>query len=268
MLQDPLFNEFVFDVIVHSTAKERTKLSNKEKRNLRSATTTKHFVNKTTIDEKLILLQKLGVSYAVVIQRVKTLMPHQLKKMYKDHKSELTEETISDLLQTKLFVMTDKRVSYFLNLMDAACHSETYMLNRDFYLIGNEMNYKDSPYPSNIEINEGLQHQRVINKFLLSGFNALRDVQGNTKIGDLDLKILMYLFLKKDRYMYRTDLNKYFRYQYKMTILAAALKRLQIAAHIDASPHFDKVPSYMITSTGIDVVLSFIRKVMTDTLEY
>lgn len=266
LINDFLLNEFVFDVISNSDTKDKARLSERQIRAIKTAKTTKHFVSKSTIDEKLILLSKLGCSYALMVNRVKHLYPAQMKKLYKKHKGELTEETITDILSSGLFIVTDRQVSMFFNLMGNGCHSDNYMLNRDFYRIGKNISkFRDAPNPTSENLREGLEHADLIVKMLLNSAMSSKEMKGLTEIGDLDFNILLYLFRNKKEYVSRESINQYFRVHYKATIIGAAVKRLALSAHIENAPIGY---AYMITSLGINTVFSYMRKVMTDTLEY
>lgn len=267
LIHDFQLNEFLYDVIYHSTDKEKAKLTQRQLRAIETEKRAKNFITRATLDEKLIMLEKMGVQYSVWIHKVKTLYPAQVKKLYKKHKAELSEETISDLLESGLYIVTDRQVASFANLLGNGCHSENYLLNRDFYKIGDHIDeWEDTPHPTNENVREGMQHLKRINKLMLYTSMAIKNAKGFTQIGDLDFHILMYLFNKVDMYVPRETLNQYFRANYRMTVISAALKRMVLSAHVEKNPKNNS--SYMISSLGINTVLGLMTKIVNDTLNY
>lgn len=268
LISDFNFNEFCYDIIFHSSAKDRAKLSEKELREISTDKRAKKYTTKSTFDEKLIMLAKLGCSYSFIVSRTKNLSLAKLKELYKEHLLELSEGTITDTLKSNLFVVGDKNVIYFLNLMGDICHSDTYMLNRDFHRVGHHvLDWGNPESMTHEDVKEVSDCVSIINKLALNTSMLLQQVKGLTKLSDLDLNILMLLFNKRIGNLSRSSVDRYFNPTYKKTLISAALKRLVMGAYIDKGL-YSEIPTYSITSLGIDTVMEFHRKNLKDTLSY
>lgn len=269
LINDPLISEFLFDVIWAATQKDKAKLSERQLRNITTVKRAKRYSSYTTLDEKLIMLSKLGVSFALTVFRTKTHSPKQLKELFEKYKANLDEDAVTDVLKSGLALTTDREIQCFSNLLGALCHSDTYMLNRDFYKAGlHAQRWKDTPHPTTENVREAMADFEVVNKMFLKFSLFLKHIKGVTNIGDVDFNILMFLFTKRNTYAHRKEIDIYFKPNYKPALIAAALKRLLENVLIEKSPMTLLRDSYMITGTGIEEIMTAHKRTLNETFNF
>jgi len=179
---------------------------------------------------------------------VRTQMEQLAKKDRKAFINMTQQERLAEASKIKLAVVSDSTIVNFLSVMATLTHSDSYLLNMDFHRVGYFVNTWKEAVPDANNIKEALEYAKMINKLALVQSMAMKSIRGVTEIGDLDLKILMYLY-EAGQYVSRETMDNYFKMVYKKTIITAAVKRLFEKFLIERNPTV-RLPEYQITSFG------------------
>lgn len=261
LIHDPIINELAFDALFHlSQPDKKDRLNAKELRATRTANKAKHYAGQMTVDEKMVLLANLGISYSFVIHNT----DWKLKKFFEKYKDLTKGQQLDDASKTKLVICNDRIVVNFLNVMANITHSDGYLLNMDFHRVGNFLNTWKDAVPNADNIAEALDYAKIINKFALVQNMAMKSIRGVTDIGDLDFNILCFLYDVGARYSTRTAIDNYFGGVYKKTLITAAVKRLAEKNLIERNPTV-RVAEYQITGQGTTAVMDFHSKNLRET---
>lgn len=255
LINDPIVNELAFDTLFHlSQPEHRGKLTAGELRASKTAKTARRFSEKSTLDEKMMLFAKIGVSGTYFLHPVKWKYKKEIEKF-----RELTKgQQLDYASKLKLVVVTDRDIANTLSLMSKITHSDGYLLNMDFHRVGNFINnWKDSK-PNTANTQNAIDGADIINNFSLALAMSIKTLKAKTQIGDLDIILLMFLYRNKD-YVSRITIEDNFGGQFKKTIITASIKRLWNTLMIERSPLTNE-PAYQITSLGITTIMDFHAK--------
>lgn len=256
VITDNIVNELAFDTLFHlSQPDKKDRLTAKEARATKTAKTARTFADGMSMDEKMILFAKIGISYSLVIHNTNW----KLKKFFEKYKELTKGAQLAEASKTKLIICNDREIVNFLNMMATLTHSDGYLLNMDFHRVGHFVNTWKDAIPDADNIAEALDYAKMINKLALVQNMAMKSIRGVTDIGDLDLNVLMYLYDAGARYVSRTTLDNYFGGVYKKTIITAAVKRLVEKSLVERNPTV-RLPEYQITSFGSTAVTEFHTK--------
>jgi len=256
LINDNAVNELAFDALFHlSQPDKRDKLTAQELRATKTANTARHYASQMTLDEKLILLAKIGISFSFVLHKT----DWTLKEWYDKYKDMTKGKQLAEASKERLVVVSNRTVVNVLNVMSTLTHSDGYILNMDFHRVGNFINTWKDVVPDGDNLAEAIDHAKMINKLILVQTMAMKGIREKTDIGDLDLTILMYLYDAGARYVTRVEMDRYFGGFYKQTLITTALKRLQVKSLIERNPTV-RLPEYQITSFGTTAVMSFHTK--------
>ena len=201
LVNSPIINELTFDYLFTMTADQRKLFTPKELRFIRTAKRARQFVSSATIDEKLLLLAKLGVQFSFIIHREKFPLPH-IKEWYEKYKEMAADDFLKEMTDQKFVVLNDRVLVNFLNVMATFSHSDSYLLNLDFHKVGFFINnWKKFEKPNEQNIQEFLEYAKVINRLSLNIATELKTIKGVTEIWELDITLLMYLYDNRTRYV-------------------------------------------------------------------
>jgi len=255
LISDAIVNELAFDTLFQLSQPDKSHLlSPPELRSAKTAKSARHYVGQMSLDEKMMLFAKIGISYSLVIHNT----DWKLKKFFEKYKELTKGQQLSEASKTKLIICNDRTVTDFLNMMATLTHSDGYLLNMDFHRVGHFVNTWKEAVPDADNIKEALEYAKIINKLALVQNMAMKSIRGVTDIGDLDLNVLMHLY-DAGKYVTRGVLDNYFGGVYKKTIITAAVKRLVEKSLIERNPTV-RLPEYQITSFGTTAVMGFHTK--------
>ncbi len=256
LVNDIVINELAFDALFHLAQPEhRDKLTAVELRAATSAKTARFWSENTTLDEKLMLFAKIGISGTFFLHPIKWKYKKEIEKF-----REMTKgEQLDMMAKTKLVAVSDKQIANTLSVMSKISHSDTYILNMDFHRVGNFVTkWKDQR--ANVEkLTAAFDGASEINRLSFSLIMALKTIKGKTRFFDLDIILLMFFYENKDGYVSRTTIEDGFGGVFKKTLITAAIKRLTVTTMIERSPLTNE-PEYQITALGITTVMDFHAK--------
>lgn len=260
LVNSPIINELTFDYLFTMTPEQRKLFSPKELRFIRTAKRARQFVNSSSMDEKLLLLAKLGVQFSFIIHREKFPATH-IKEWYEKYKEMAAVDFVKEMSDQNLVVLNDRVLVSFLNLMATFSHSDSYLLNLDFHKVGYFINnWKKFEKPNVQSIQESLEYAQVINRFALNITTELKTIKGVTEVRELDITLLMYLYENRNKYVLRETIMNNFCGLYRKTVIGSAIKRLLEKLLIDRNPMYHNRHEYQITALGNTAVMDFHRK--------
>lgn len=265
LINTPILNEFVFDLVFNASETDKQSFTLRQRRQTATPKKTKAFATNSTIDQKLMLLSKLGVGYNIVFGKPKDISRRAIKELYKKMEGKSSDVITENLLSEGICVINDRTVTLFMNMLGNMCDTETYMINRDFHKVAYHVrDWKDFDHPTNEDLTETKESVYVISKMILNFAMMKKEFSGVGQLGEIDLCILNFLFSKRNACVKKTVIIDYFLGVYKKTIVNASLSRLFRSSKIDRSP--TDPDDYSITSLGIESIMRVLKKITRDTV--
>jgi hypothetical protein len=266
IIHDPVLSEIAFDYLYTMSVGQRQKLNAKELRGVKSAKKARAFIEKTTLDEKLFLLAKLGCGFSIIFHNGNPLSTKEVKSMYEKYKDMARGDIVKDMAEKKIAVTSDRVLINFLNILADLSHSDTYLLNLDFHKVGHFLNnWKPENRPDIDATQQSLDYAKSINKFALNVSLELKTIKGVFELADLDFNILMMLYDKRTKYVSRDAIDEFFGGLYKKILITAAIKRLSEKVLIERNP-VARSNEYQITAMGNTAVMDFHKKNLANTV--
>ncbi len=260
LINDPIVNEMAFDYMFTVSKGDRQKLNGKELRAIRTARRARQFIESSTLDEKYLMLAKLGAGFTLFIHNGSPMAEREIKQLNEKYKGMSKTEMVEDMAANKIVVLSDRTAINFLNILSDLTHSETYLLNLDFHKVGKAINNWKNIYRPEIEsTQETLDYARIINRFSFNVSLAIKAIKGVFQTADIDINILMYFYDLRTQYITRETVDRIFSGLYKKTLISAAMKRLIEKTLIDRNPTKYKL-EYQITALGNTAVMDFHKK--------
>jgi len=261
LTNSPIINELVFDYLYNLMPEQRSKFSPKELRAIKSAKKAREFVEKSTIDEKLLILAKLGVGFSFILHDSNKLTSREIKERYNRYKDMSRDKLVQELSEERFVVLTDRVLVNYLNVMGNLTHSDVYLLNLDFHKVGQSINkWKPEAAPSVPRISESLEYATIINRLSLNVAMELKVIKGVSELADIDVLLLMFFYDNQKKYVSRGVIEHHFGGIYKKMVIASAIKRLSEKLNIERNPVYSTVQEYQITSLGISAIMDFHKR--------
>ena len=259
VILDPFVSEYVYSCIVNSTIEQRKMLNGKFLYATRTSKKAKTFSVKSTDEEKRILLAKLGVQFAWVFYIEKDKLDELLGTTGKVTNSQIAKIMIDQ----KVMVVSNRQVMSLLGLMSSNCHSETWMMNRDYLTMGYLAKQwrKQYEHPTNKEIKDGLVESREIAKLMVNTIMASKSTEGMFGVTETEMSVLLYMMSRQKEFVPEHEMKVYFRGLYREFRINVALKQLVLAQYISKNLTDPKVSEYNITGWGVDVAMKFQKRV-------
>lgn len=257
---DPLLNQFVFDCLFMADKEHRAHLKGYELTAMKTATKAKNFAAKTTLDQKIALLSRLGIPffYGFGIQDSAIL-----QKMFKGYEETGLMDTVKQTLKHKVFIVTSRETATFLGLMANAVHSDAYVMNRHYLRLGEHVRKlkQDDQHPSDAAIDECLAASRDLARIGIQ-YILLSKYVDEFNINEVSLMVLMHLFSKKSFDVPEADLHNLLCPMYVKAKVTNAIKGLVSEKMAERSYREKKTNRVTITAYGIEVMSRIQKKVM------
>lgn len=269
VLNDPFFNEFVYHCIVSSPAEFRNKLPTNYLKHTTSKERIKRFSDKASLEQKIEMLSRLGVGFASFFSIPEHLSSEELREAYKNYKESNNYDSVNDMIKKRQFVFCSRDVMAILGIMGQNCHSNTYMINREYSTIATEIkNFAEVKKVKDREIvKQVMEDNKMIIKLMMFNLQNQSFVDSMTGYKAIDLMILMFLFLRMDgTTTIFTPLKKiqtHFKNEFSAMAVSNALRGLYKSLHVERFPaRYD----YAITGLGIQVLFSYITRIVNNAL--
>lgn len=260
IILDPFVSEFVYYCIMNSTVEQRKQLNGKFLYATRTSKKAKTFSVKSTDEEKRILLSKLGIEFAWVFNIDK----QKLDTLFETSGKKTLLELNKMMIEQRVMVVTDKQVMTFLGVMASNCHSESWLINREYMSFGYRVKEwrKEYEHPTNREIKESLMSMRDMAKVMLNTILAAKSIEDQFGVSETAMTVLLYLVSRQKEFVTEFEMKTYLRGLYREFRINVALKSLMLSRHIEKNVGATR-PEYRITSIGINVAMNFQKKAIT-----
>ncbi len=260
VILNPFVAEYVYAAIVNSTIEQRKQLNGKFLYATRTAKKAKAFSVNSTDEEKAILLSKLGIDFAWCFN----LNKEKLDEMVKASGGQTLSQITKSMVDQKVMVVTSKQQMQFLGLMASNCHSESWLLNRDYLLFGYQAKQwrKVTDPPLNREMKESLVEVRQIAQLMLNTIMASKTIEGMFGINEPAMAVLLYFLSRQKEFVTEHEMKMYFRSLYRDFRIVVSLKMLITGKLIEKRMDVPK-PEYRITGIGVSTAMNFQKKVFT-----
>lgn len=258
VIVDPFVSEFIYDTIINATLDQRRFLNGKYQKVGRSKRKARAFSVTSTLEEKALMLAKLGVSFAWVFNMDKA----KFKEISAEIKGMSNLQITDMMLREKMFVITDKQFLFFAGLMASNSHSETWMLNRDFLTASYRLNEWKQQY-GNATLGaskDSTPASRDMAKVMLNTIIFSQYALGAFDVNDAEMAVLLYFLSKEKEFIGFDELKLSFNSVYKNFKLVKALKTLLNAKYIEQGQG-EWAKQYRMTGWGVDIALRFEKKV-------
>lgn len=272
-INDPHFNEFVYHCIVSSGSDARNKLPVKYLKYLHSRKSIKSFCVTALFEEKIEVLSWLGIEFAMFFARPEQLDETYLKEAYEflDNENKGVDSDVSQkLIKNKQFVITNRTLMMGLAILGQHTHHNTFMINREYALIADEIrNFgsADKAKGKNDEMMDALIDNKLLAKFVLDvhASKGMKDILRD--YNEADLCALIYLYLRSSGtttlFIDERDIYDYFRYTgFNIGRFMPALIKLRKQNDVNRVGRY-KDWKFAITASGIQTVNTYVGKFVT-----
>ncbi len=258
VITNPFISEFVYDKIVNATMEERRFLNGKFAKVRRNTKTARLFSVSSTLEEKALILSKLGVQFAWLFNIGK----NEFKQLCKEADGMTSVELTDKMLKENYFVVSDKQFMMFSHLMASNSHSETWMLNRQFLQAGQYLKeWKQEHGNANLsDVKDASPASKWMAKIMLNTIMFSKYSDGILEVNDIQIAVLLYFFSKEKEFITHEELRVSFNGIYRNFKLAKCLRVLLNAKYIEKGEG-QWANQYRLTGWGVDIALRFEKKV-------
>lgn len=257
ILQNPVLCEFVYDCLMKATLEDKKKLNGKFLRATRTSRMAKSFAMKSTQEEKAILLAKLGVQFSWDFNLTKK----RLMELFEDRKTMTSTQLVDVMLKEKIVIVTDKQLIQYLGLMAANCHSELYLLNRDFLKVGYIAREFRKEYFNNTlsEVKTASLSAKWLARTMVNNIVTAKFCEAIFDIPETSLSVLLFMFSKDREFISESEIRVYFNGIYRGFKLGKSINDLLKLNFIEKSL-LTKNKEYRVTTAGVEGCLRFEKR--------
>lgn len=259
LVSDPNMNEYVFHCIVSAPPRLINKLPEDLFHHTKSIVKIRTFAQKASLEKKLEMLSHLGGAFSLMLHPPNYLTKIRMDKALLEYNAGKRLDTVNEMIKDKVFVITDKDVMAVHAIMSQNCHSETYMLNRDYALIAEDLvntryNNRDS------EVKSLMEDYKLTVKMILTTLLNQEHNMGQIGYKPREILVLLYLFINKSKYVDEQEIIKYFTTYIGKVSVRSALGLLQNSLHVQRMPG---KWWFSITGLGVQLVSSYVNRIAT-----
>lgn len=267
-LNDPNFNEFVFVCILNAPQELKNKLPLELYKHTRSVQSIKRFSDRASLEKKLVMLSYLGGAFSISIHPPGYMTKEKFKEVLEHYLNDERLSDVDDMLSKNVFVVTDREIMAVHTIMAMNCHSETYLLNRDFSLLAAELSVGEkikSRLHQVEHIKAVMEDHKLLCKLLLYTLTNPEYIDAQTGITTKEIVILLYLFINRNKYVPLKETQRFFQGVYSPTTVSSTLFALAQSAHImRVAGKFQ----YAITPLGINLFAGYVNRLVNLTMTF
>lgn len=266
-LNNPYLNEFVFQCLLTAPQDVKNRLPINLLRFTHSVEKMKGFAETATLEKKLEMVSRLGGAFSLALHPPGYLSKEKLHEILDNYLSNNRLGDIDEMLEKNVFVITNREIMAIHTVMAMNCHSETYMLNRDYALIATKIAHnKLNTRINDVEhIKTVMEDHKLVCKFMLYNLLNQNFVDSTNGYKSKELMILNFLFLNRNKYVELSTIHDFFRTEYSARIVNVTLNKLEASHHVIKFP---KHYRYAIGGIGIQVLGSYLNRIINHTLSY
>lgn len=238
-------------------------LSIKYRRMLASQAKCKAWCETSSMDEKMQFFNAIGLNNAITIFPDKIKSGVSLKEILQKYENEKLAAAQKEQANLGCYVVTDRDTAFLLNSMSMSINHESFIRALDFnktgYSIKNWSKTLDSPIQTETLVM--LENKKLIGSTILNAglcFDVVTQLFG---LNQYHVKILLFLYQRRQAYIFRDDIIAYFDGYISRTRMTRALKKLILNEYLDKHQQWQTY-QYRISVKGITVVNEFINRII------
>lgn len=205
-LQEPGFSELVYTIAMAAPISVRRRLPERLFMATKSAKTARRFAATSSSEQKKEFLSYLGLKSWFVISNVDSIWATEFKELLKGVQKE--QGSYDAMPENGIYVTSDKKLVTLMESMASFSISPAYRMSLELL----RSQRKQSGWPTKLnkseidEVHEREAEYTSFAKMALAIEWALHGGELSYKLRPLELKMLLYLFLKKNSYVDHKDL--------------------------------------------------------------
>lgn len=250
-----------------SVSKEKLlELSPQEIRLFDTKVKMRRFSDTESLEKRLLLLAKIGVSYTVVLaadrKRAATILEKTVPDTFRVAKDRMA--LIKEMHNGGMFVFGSREVSMITHMAAQNSHSEIYILNPEYAEMSRKINESivKTQYKNN-EITEAIKGFDEISKIALASLLTVDSTPGIADITDHQLKILLAMLPLRGNYVTIDTLTSLLhetrRTRNGIAKSATVLTRHGYLAKIHEQKNRKRESEYTIMEEGINVAVRWLK---------
>mgnify|MGYP003449855225 FL=1 len=260
---NPFLNAYVYDVLYNVSSEQRKLASKATQKILSTSARAKSFSANSTEDEKKKVLSELGYQWSTIITPSGINSASELKKMMLNVEQGRTAAGVSHLIKEKIFITTDKQLSFLLGLAAQTIAHSNYFMNLDLIKNGHALKKwsKRITKEEDAITLEAVEYADIIDKLVNNIVETYPYVQGLLGITEKEFLILQYLSRNRHLYIGYDRVSDNFKGIITGVGVTSNLKKLLSANYIRKHIQIRPV-RYTITASGIELVARFRNRVL------
>lgn len=265
--KNPFFNEYVFHCIVTATEEQKSNLPFDLYAFAHKENKAKDFADNASMEKKMAMLMHLGVGVSIWFAPPEFMNTTDLRATYDEYLSNKRKDSQMRMIKNKSFVMTDRDTMAQLVMMAQNCHDETFIMNRDYFQITEKLTLASEAKLDSVELaRPAMVEFSLLCKFLLSVFKHHDHSEGPIGYNEVELSILLYLFVHRQAYIDQKNIANYLTPTYSKQQTRTSLIRLRQRRLIDLLPSTNHlVRKFSIASLGIKAIGNYLNRIVNET---
>lgn len=199
-----LLNDFIYTVLFNASPEDKKGLHGKYLAACENEKTAKKFLETATREEKEYLMSQFGYQFYYLISPYKP-----------------SNTTLKDLIETDgykitvfkkggLYVHSDKDMMHLMGLTCKSIHTPSYSMNLELMRQSYHVKKWSRTVPVKDQSSEAAEADSVLMRTLLSATITMNYQAGITGLSDMQMNIIIYLYLNRNKERSISDLNDLF----------------------------------------------------------
>jgi hypothetical protein len=199
-----LLNDFIYTVLYNASSEDKKGLHGKYLNACENGKAAKKFLETASRTEKEYLLSQLGFQFYYVISHYKPSNTN-LKEFI-----EKGGYKITDLKKEGLYIHSDKELMHLMGLTCKSIHTPSYAMNLELMRQSYHVKKWSRSVPVKDQSSEVSEADSVLMRTLLSATITMNYQAGITGISDVQLNILIYLYINRNKERSFSDIENMF----------------------------------------------------------
>ena len=255
-ITDPALSDYFYSVFYNADIVSRAGLPPKYLKLLRLEKTAKKFALESSMDEKIMILNYLGIKFFLVIADRKIATDSPLKGIMQKYKDRQEMLSLKEIIDSGLYVTSNKQLTGLLGLVSQACGSKQYKMNLEYTRVRYHAKQWDQRLRAANE-DKDMQEQKEMDvnfvRTLCRNNLIMRRSEDLFGITETQMEILTYLYGLSGSYTRIETIWDFYSGVLTQNKVTIAARRLLDLGHLDQHP-FSQKREYTITGTGIKLV--------------
>lgn len=263
VIKNIYLNAVTYHLCYHLPTETIKKLSIRYRRILASELKTKAWIDKSSMDEKMHFFNAIGLNLGLSIFPDKIRSGTSLKEILNKYENQKLAAAQKDQAALGFYVLADRESAFLLSLMSMTINHESYIRALEYNKTGFSIKNWSKIYntPAQTEISEVIDNAKLVANTILNGglhFDAVKEIFG---INDIEMKILLFMYQKRQSFVFRDDITESFIGYITQARASRAMKKLILNEYLDKHLNWQTY-QYRISSKGINTVSEFINRIV------